>query len=758
MPDLIPDNLQLRFDPIWPWPIVLLVAAGLVVTVVRSYPRRIRHLPRLLQRSLLGLRLAAVVLLIWAMFRPSLVVSETDERAGQLVIVGDYSRSQSQEDGPAGLTRYQMVLSTLSECRDLLEEISEEVEIVYYQFSDEIEQVDQLPQQPDGQMTAIGHAVDYLGRELRSDVVTGVILFSDGAQRALPPYAVDPRAAVRQFRAVQNAPIHTVVVGTSGLSESTLDQILEDLQVNPTVFVKNEVVVGGNVRALGVANRDLTVRLFVEDLSIRGGKDNMRQQGPALKIRTTRSEDVIPVELPFTPQQPGEYKVSLRVDPVDGELVTSNNVLDTFITVLKGGLNVAYFDVWRPEFGKVKAIGLSPDIEVDAKLVYYRGRENPTTIDEEWFEPGKYDVYIIGDVPARVFGEQNLRRLRQAVEQGSGLLMTGGFHSFGAGGYATTPLNDLLPVVMYATEILNDDEVDSSLQIEEQLQMLPTAEGNASFVMRLDAPAKNLEMWQKLPKLEGATKLTPKIQGLARVLAETESKQPLLIAQEYDRGRTMAFAADTTYLWYLAGFDAQQQQFWRQVILWLAHKESQGDDSVWVKLESRRYRPGQPVPFTFGARDEKGRPLEDVEFKVQVIGPQQEKFQIPPQRDGEFNSGTFTQTAQPGEYRVEVSALQQGKPIGFSARARFVIFEQDLELYNPAADPSLMQEISSMTQGRSLRPDEFRGFLEELMGRGLNRQMTQNHVVSLWDHWILLVAFVGVMSVEWFLRKKRGLV
>ena len=170
-------------------------------------------------------------------------------------------------------------------------------------------------------------------------------------------------------------------------------------------------------------------------------------------------------------------------------------------------------------------------------------------------------MYIIGDVPAKVFGEQNLRRLEQAVAQGAGLLMTGGFHSFGAGGYATTPLQDLLPVVMYPTELLNEDELDESLQITEPVQMLPTEEGAGDFVMRLGDLGKNATQWEQLPKLEGATKLTPKKLGLARVLAESDNQQPLLIAQEYNPGRVMAFAGDTTYLWYLGGFEQENQQF-----------------------------------------------------------------------------------------------------------------------------------------------------------------------------------------------------
>ncbi|TWU14129.1 hypothetical protein CA54_29720 [Symmachiella macrocystis] len=757
--DIFPDNLQPRIEPIWPWPVVVVVSIVLLVIVLRSYRQRVAHLSRGTRFWLLGLRTVAALLLIWAMFRPSLVLTETDERSGQLVLVHENSRSLDLADGPGGLTRWETILKTLADNQDLLDQIKEKVEVVHYEFNSEITQVDKPSSAADGEMTAIGHALEYLTRTLQPDVVTGVFLFSDGAQRALPPFDIDPRGAVRQYRAAHNAPIHTVGVGSSSLTDSTMDQIAEDLKVNPTVFEKNQVLVGANIRALGVANRDLTVKLMVEDPSIRDpNKNNMKLAAPAQKLRTTRTQDVLPVEFTWTPQYAGEYKISIEVEPLEGELITSNNVLTTFVTVLKGGLSVAYFDIWRPEMGKLAEVGRSPDIQIDRQIVRYRGEAEPTKIQDEWFEPGRYDVYIIGDVPAKVFGERNLRRLAEAVSQGAGLIMTGGFHSFGAGGYATTPLQDLLPVVMYPTEILNEDELDESLQISNPVQMLPTIEGRGDFVMRMGNLGDESTGWEQLPKLEGATKLTPKKLGLARVLAETETQQPLLIAQEYNPGRVMAFAGDTTYLWYLAGFANEQQQFWRQVILWLANKDSQGDDSVWVKLEGRRFRPGQKVPFTFGARDEEGKPLTDVEFQTQVVGPEDKRYPVAPQRSGDLNFGEFAESALPGEYRVEVSAVRNGKPLGYSAKARFVVFEQDLEMYNPAADPSLLQEISSVTQGRFLLPEDFRGFLEELIDKGINRQLTQNKVVSLWDNWILLVCFVGVMSTEWFLRKKRGMV
>mgnify|MGYP001388576966 CR=1 FL=1 len=36
--------------------------------------------------------------------------------------------------------------------------------------------------------------------------------------------------------------------------------------------------------------------------------------------------------------------------------------------------------------------------------------------------------------------------------------------------------------------------------------------------------------------------------------------------------------------------------------------------------------------------------------------------------------------------------------------------------------------------------------------------VTQATVIDLWDNWYVLGLFVGLVSLEWFLRKRRGLV
>ncbi|MEX0741976.1 MAG: VWA domain-containing protein, partial [Phycisphaeraceae bacterium] len=62
---------------------------------------------------------------------------------------------------------------------------------------------------------------------------------------------------------------------------------------------------------------------------------------------------------------------------------------------------------------------------------------------------GGYSAVVLEDVPARSFGNTRLANMAQWVQHaGGGLLMTGGPHSFGAGGYFEGPLDPVLPVSM----------------------------------------------------------------------------------------------------------------------------------------------------------------------------------------------------------------------------------------------------------------------------------------------------------------------
>jgi len=765
--------MKLVFDPIWEWPLTAIAIVGLFALVLTTYPRRVRHLPLLYRRLLPGLRLAAVLALSFAMLRPAIQLQRTDRNTAKLLILVDESRSMNTPDGPGKTTRRQVAIKLLKDNAERLERLGKDVEILYYNFARELKPTELPGEQADGRQTAIGAVLSELLREAGSQRIAGVLLLSDGAQRALPPNDADPRAAARLL-GMQQIHVHTVGIGGTGLSSSSVDLAIENLLMDPIAFEKNEVPIEVKVRALGAAGRDIIVRLLVEDRSgIQPGKSGkMRSPAgsggrPVVRIpaaKVTQKDQLLSVSLSYIPQRPGEFKIAVVVEPLEGELKTQNNRRETILTVRKGGLRVAYFDKLRPEQHFLLGVNSSSrKIQLDFQPVR-SWLKQPTLINPAMFTPGRYDAYIIGDVPASVFGANLLRELASRVEEGAGLLMIGGYHSFGPGGYGRTPLADLLPVMMSPDDERPATTIDPAQHFLAPLKMVPTRLGLQRYVMQLEGSrTRNRKLWESLPALEGANRLEAK-KGLVEVWARTPPPQqaPLLLAQQLKVGsaRVIAFAGDTTWQWVLADKRAEHHRFWRQMILWICKKEDDTERAVWVRVSPRNFSPGQPVTVEFGARDDAGRSRRDVTFDVRITGPDGKSHRGVPRRGETDSSAGFSETRQPGDYWVRVRATDDNSDsIGFDAWTRFIVDSRDLELDNPAADHALLEEIAVLTGGSTMPPEELGSFLDRMIQQGpTNVGVKELRQITLWDNWPFLVLFVALMSIEWFIRKRRGLV
>jgi hypothetical protein len=750
-------------EPAWSWPAVALIAIGLVTLVLLTYPPRVRHLPLGTRRLLIGLRLLAAALLIFAMLRPEIQYIETDIKDAVLYILGDKSRSMQTPDGPGGKTRRESLVGTLTSNGDQLEELGRSLEIRYFDFDAELRPAELSgPAAPaDGEWTAIGFALDALLRETQNGKqVVGIVLMSDGAQRAVAPFNIAPQSAGKRFQEIQ-VPVFPVPFGESDVAESGIDIAVEDMAVDDLVFVRNSVPVDARIKVSGAEGRRFSVQLLIEDRTGRSAFEHGDMKvaraapgaRPSVEVMATKSSQTIPVSLSFVPELPGEYRVAVRVIPLDGELRTANNQRETLVTVQKGGISVKYFDTIRDEILFVPEVNSEAKIQLDFQWVRAGEFASRTKIDQADFEKGRYDVYIIGDVPAKVFSKEDLRLLAQRVDEGTGFLMTGGFFR----GYAGTPLEPLLPVLLDPREVQGPGAIAKDLHHERDLQMVPTEAGLRHFLMRL-TDGDNDAAWKRLPPLRSANKLRKK-NALVEVLAESTDGVPLLFALETGRSRSLAFATHSTWRWWMRDFRKEHQRFWRQMFLWLARKELDSDQPVWVRVSPRNFNQGMSVPIEFGARDEDGDPLSGVDFQTRVIDPEGNESSIAALSSRDRSFGEFKGTAEPGIYRVVVSATNNGQPIPGEATTRFLVDSRDPELDNPAADPALLQGLAQQTGGRVIPAEEFDEFLDQLITAGPpNLSLTQITRITLWDNAWYLGAFVLVMTAEWFFRKRRGLV
>jgi len=763
---------MIRFDmaPAWHWSMVVVVIVAVMGMIIWSYPRRLRTVSPGAARLLLLLRLAVVLVLAFTMFRPSLQLVEPDSRPRVLAVVMDRSKSMGVADAAGGKTRREALVETVAVHRDQLEEVDGNIEVRFFDFDKELVPLelsrDRLPEtETTGDQTAMGSVLEKVFQEARNQQISGVILMGDGAQRAIAPFDLDPRRVARLL-GDQGLRVYTVPFGASGASDNSLDVAVDDLLVDRVVFENKAVIVRARVRLMGAANRDVTVRLKVEDRTGRtvGQSGPMVQPpptgrtSPIRRITTTQNEDVRQIELSFVPTRAGEFKIAVEADGLPGEVRQTNNLRRSLISVRRGGIRVAYIDRPRPEIRSVQLLRASEKIQLETHIVRTGPGGRAASLSADLFAPDQHDVYILGNVPASTLGRDHLASLAARVREGAGLLMLGGFSAFGAGGYANTPLDALSPVAMNPAELQGAGAIETDLHLMQDVRVVPTDAGLAHYIMRIaDNGEANRTRWEALPPLEKANRIRPKNEFID-VLARDSDGNAMLLSADTGTGRLIAFAGDSTYFWFQFGYREVHQRFWQQMIFWLSHKEDDSDQPVWVQVEPRTFNAASEVPLRFGARDTEGRPIDDAEFQVRVVAPGQREVQLKPRRESDAFSARFAETSDAGDYWVEVNARRDGQVIGLPARARFLIDARDLELDDPAADPGLLEQISQLSGAGRFAPEQFSEAIEQLAAEPAANGLTQATVIELWDNWYVLGVFVALLSLEWFLRKRLGMV
>ena len=715
------------------------------------------------RRILTCLRLLVVLLVVAAMLRPTLVYTAAKELSATVVILLDRSRSMMVTDALGDRSRWEALRGTLAASSPELASLAEDVEVKLYTFDTDTQPVDvregvlEVAEQATGQQTAIGAVLDDVVRQEAGKRLAGVFLLSDGAQRAYRPRELPPEVATRRL-ADLGCPLYTFAFGQARPLADSRDIALRGLLSSPAVYVKNELPVSGTAQVTGLSGEPILVQLLFEDAA------GEMTPVDSSQVTAERDGEPIGINLRHVPQQAGEFKLSLKAGRAPGELVTANNELSTFVTVLPGGLKVLYLEGrywWEPKFVR-RALDGSPQIQVDFFRVDAQNAATrpPDLAKRLAGDPDRPDVIILGDLDSQAFQRDELIALAESVRSGTGLIMLGGFHSFEAGGYQETPLADLLPIefVPKARQRFGE-QIAGDLHLHGSVRMRPTSNGERHFLMLLTERESNQTLWRDLPPLEGANRFFG-FKPRAQVLAEGPDAVPLLVAHELGAGRVIAFAGDSTYRWVLGGHEDAHLRFWRQIVLWLARLDESATGKIWVRLDSRRFRPGSRVEFAIGAKFATGETIGDARFEAVVVAPDGRRLPVRLWQRGDEWTGSFVETSAPGDYTIEVQAESPSEPLG-ETRSRFLVYDEDLELDNPSADPALLNALSELTSevgGQSFAPEQFGSALARVRNQALRREVSVQSKQSLWDQWPFLFLLVGILSAEWILRKRWGLV
>lgn len=758
------EELSLQFDPVWSWAFVACVALGLLAVLLAVPPDRSRLSPAG-RIALTLLRLGAFLALVACMLRPTFVATRKARQQGTVVVLADASESMTVADGPGGQTRWDEMRVALAAARPAARQLmaTGDFDIAVWRFDREVHPLPPAGDDPfplaawadaaSADETAIGAAIDDGQKATAGRMIAGVVVLSDGGQHAYAPRDLPPQSAARKL-ADAGAPLWSVTFGQQRGGGQGRDAAVVNLSVAETVYVKNVLEVAGRVRLDGLAGREAAVVLLAED------EAGAMQEVTRTRVRATGESVEEAVRLSWAPTALGERKITLRVEPQEGEVIIANNELSTFVEVIDGGLRVLYLEgALRVEQRFLRRVlAASPDMQVDFEWIDASHRERwPVDLGRRL--AGDYDVFLIGDLDASALRPEDARAMLAKINAGAGLGLLGGFHAFEAGGWAGSPLGPAMPfeVDRLARQPF-DEPVRRGLHIDGAIRMLPDPRFGDVSILRLGTSGDDSRAaWEAMPTLEGASRIG-RLLPTAKTLAAMADGTPLLVGRDYGEGRVLAFAADSTWRWVMQGAGDQHRRFWRQFVLWLARQDDAEQDTLWVRLAQRRISPGTPLPFDTGLTRPDGTAQEGVAIEATVIAPDGQKRPVRVGRQGDTFTGMIADCSEPGDWRLVVRATRPGDAVPRERSARFTVFRQDLELANPRANPLLMRQLAEATSGGVRLPEDLPEIFTEIAARPPTYESKEQWSLAPWDTWPMFLLMAACMSAEWFLRKRWGLV
>ena len=745
-------KVSVSVSPIVPWPILIAVILTVTGLTLWAYRRRLRGTTGRWRWVALSLRLLAVLLCLLAAMRPSYTIEQKKKQATSILLLFDDSGSMNFSDELLGKSRWAVAMETLDQSREALKGLAPDIDARFYKFDatlDEAKDEDlTVKAEPKGLSTDLGLAMlEAQKRQEGTNRKTArMIIFSDFT----PNKGVNPMVAARKLKN-EGVPVVAIGLGTENAGAGSRDINVRDIVVSPTAFVKNQMEIKGSISARGYANQTIEVELLAED-----------SQTPVAKtrIKVPESADVIPVTgLKYTPKDTGEKMLTLKVAVQEGESIKSNNQVSTFVTVMSGGLNVLFLQgsnwSWDYKY-MMRSLGTSRDIQVEGILIRAPAQGEQGEVPDAEFAPGRYNVFVLSDLPADYLTPTQHRLLVDAVRKGAGFIMLGGHSSFGAGGWAATPLTEILPAQIHPGDGQNEPEGG--------LKFVPNPLGLSSYLLQVGPnKTETARIWDLMKPILGTNRFGEVKIG-ADIIAETPgpNPEPLMLSMEAGKGRSIAYGGDT-WVWFRSFSEESRlahKRFWRQVVFWLSHKENEGDNKVKVTLDRRRMAPGEKIEITATAHDSKGSAIPNVRYEAKV---DRDKADPPVSRPEEvFNQGeegkgaiyATDKVGVPANYSVTVVAKRDGVEIGHDT-ARFLVYQDDRELENPSANLSLARQIATITEGESVTPEKLASYLKGL-DRTSYTETSSSTEHRVWDNWPFLLIFTTLLTLEWWLRKRHG--
>lgn len=727
----------------WPtWLLYLGIAAcGLVIAGWFVWKAK-RLLPQIQKRAvaialLQWTTLAVLLLLLW---QPAISVTSLRAQQNIIAVVVDDSRSMALRDGSD--PREQQAVDLLN--HGLLKNLQARFQVRLYKLGDGVERVGALNQlHADAASTQIGRGLRELASEAATLPIGSVVLLTDGADNS---GGIDTGTLADLRR--RRLPVNTI-----GFGRETL---LDDLEIE-----------GVEVPAQTLPSSRLQARVALRQNGFGGQRTRLVASagGTVLANReiTLQNQPQQVETVEFNAGTAGVKNVAVKIDPLPGETNLGNNRVTRVLSVDRAKRRILYIEGeprWEYKFIR-RAADDDPALQLVSMLrttqnkIYRQGTANASELQDGF--PTKpedlfaYQALIVGSVESAFFSRAQQQMISDfADRRGGGILFMAGRWALSDGGYDVPPFTQLLPVTLpQRRNTFQRNFVAAEL----------TSAGKQSPICRIDENAeKSADHWEVLPYLTNYQDAgTPK--PGATVLANVNAggkHLPLLITENFGRGRTAVLATAGTWRWRMQqpATDTSQTAFWKQLLRWTSEASPA---TVVASLANPNLTDEGELVLRAEVRDKNYIPVSDAAVSAKMILPDGSRQTVAlhsePTKPGDYAADWNAGLA--GAYIAEVSATRGQEQLGDDV----LPFHREngvAENFHREQNRDLLQKLAEDTGGRYYTPANASRLADEISYSQAG--VTSREMKDLWNMPAVFLLLLTLRGAEWLLRRKWGVV
>jgi hypothetical protein len=776
---------------VWGSPTWLAVAAvvGVAAAVALVYGYRKAPGNRRVRVMAASLKAAGMAMLLVCLLEPMVSGTRARPQANLFVLLADDSCSLEIRDPGGGQSRADQATALFADTAAWQQRLRQDFDVRRYAFAERLRAVDRGQDLSfTGGQSSLATALQTVARRFQGRPLAGVLVLTDGN-------ATDLAAAPADWSGLP--PVYPVPLGTGVAAR---DISLQTVSATQTNFEQSPVSIRADVATAGYDGRELMVQLL--DAS-----------GVELQSQTVEANDqearTVRFRMRSDPREVSFYRVraaakselaDIEAPERSPEATLANN--SQLVTIVRptGPYRVLYV-AGRPnwefpflrramsEDREVELVGLLRLAKREPKFAFlgragdsanplYRGftdrdAEETESYDQPVFirvgirdeselrdgfpKPAEelfaYHAVIVDDTEAEFFNADQLLLLQRFVSRrGGGFLMLGGAESLRQGGYARTPVGEMLPVYL---------DRSTAAPPAGPYRWSLTREGWLEPWLRLsdteELESERLERMAEFQVLNTAGNFKPGGTVLATVSDGQWKAHPALVSQPFGHGRTAALLVGDWWRWGLKREFAEQNELataWRQTVRWLV-----ADVPRRVEL-STAVQPGGTAgqrQLRVEVRDPEYQPLDNALVELTVTGPEGKGLQLRARPD-ERSSGSYVATyvpREPGMYRVKaVARAADGSEIG-RREGGWASEPAADEFRRLVPDTALLERIAEESGGELVEAETLDAFVADLPNRDMPN--SEPWVWPLWHQPLVLLLALACLTAEWGLRRWKGL-